>query len=275
MPELAEVKIMADFINNVVGIDPFFEVLEKSEVSKVKTDLDVFNGGIFSISAESRGKELMLNLELIGGEVKDVLIKRLSCSMGMSGNWIYMRKDSTKLETALKHAHLRFISTRGNYLLLYDVRRFAKWKWADTWNKGRGKCPLTEYNDFYLDIKTNIFKHKDFNKPLCEILMNQKWFNGIGNYLRAEILYRLDVNPFQPANQLTNQDVELLCTISHLCVRDAYQLGGGQLKDWYNPNGINGNTFKEWVKCYGKLSSIIDKTGRKFWYDPKWESYVN
>ena len=104
--------------------------------------------------------------------------------------------------------------------------------------------------------------------------MNQKWFNGVGNYLRAEILYRLNINPFQPANQLTNQDVDLLCTITHLCVRDAYQLGGGQLKDWYNPNGLSGDTFKDWVMCYGKLSSMVDKNGRKFWYDPKWESYL-
>ena len=29
-----------------------------------------------------------------------------------------------------------------------------------------------------------------FNKPICEALLNQKYFNGIGNYLRAEVLYR-------------------------------------------------------------------------------------
>jgi len=29
-----------------------------------------------------------------------------------------------------------------------------------------------------------------FNKPICEVLLNQKYFNGIGNYLRAEVLHR-------------------------------------------------------------------------------------
>lgn len=29
-----------------------------------------------------------------------------------------------------------------------------------------------------------------FDKPICEALLNQKYFNGIGNYLRAEILFR-------------------------------------------------------------------------------------
>ena len=29
-----------------------------------------------------------------------------------------------------------------------------------------------------------------FDRPICEVLLNQKYFNGIGNYLRAEILFR-------------------------------------------------------------------------------------
>ena len=31
---------------------------------------------------------------------------------------------------------------------------------------------------------------KVFDKPICEALLDQRFFNGIGNYLRAEILYR-------------------------------------------------------------------------------------
>lgn len=38
---------------------------------------------------------------------------------------------------------------------------------------------------------------KAFGKPIMEVLMNQQYFNGIGNYLRAEILFRIgDLNPF-------------------------------------------------------------------------------
>jgi formamidopyrimidine-DNA glycosylase len=33
-----------------------------------------------------------------------------------------------------------------------------------------------------------------FSKPICEVLLNQKYFNGIGNYLRAEILHRYVLN---------------------------------------------------------------------------------
>lgn len=271
MPELAEIKIMGDFINQCVAYDSFFEKIEKSPVSKVKTELDVFEGGVFTINAKSRGKELMFHLELVGGDINGAITKNFICTMGMSGNWIFMRGDSPKLEQAFKHGHLRFKTTRGNWLILYDPRRFAKWKWVDSWGRGRGPCPLTEYNLFQEDLRSYWFKHKDFNRPLNELMMSQRWFNGIGNYLRAEIVYRLDINPFQPANTLDPVQVANLIKITHLCVRDAYALGGGQLKDWHNPNGTDGASFNEWVKCYGKLESIIDKTGRKFWYSPKWK----
>lgn len=36
---------------------------------------------------------------------------------------------------------------------------------------------------------------KAFNRPICEALLNQRFFNGIGNYLRAEILFRLAGGP--------------------------------------------------------------------------------
>jgi hypothetical protein len=41
-----------------------------------------------------------------------------------------------------------------------------------------------------------------------------------------------------------------------------------------NPNGTDGKSFKEWMLCYGKGASVVDKTGRRFWYDPQWEKYI-
>jgi len=272
MPELAEIKIMADFINNVVSTDTFFESMEKSELSKVKTEDDPFKGGVFTMHAKSRGKELLIHMELVGGDLDGTVTKNLLMTMGMSGSWIYMRKNSPNLEKALKHGHLRFRTTTGNWLLMYDVRRFAKWKWSKGWGNGRGPCPLDEFNEFQYNILNNLRTTKKFNKPLCEILMDQSYFNGVGNYLRAEILYRLDVNPFQPLSNLSLNMVHELLTLVHKCVAEAYILGGGQLRDWKNPIGVDAANFDEWVKCYGKLASKIDKNGRRFWYDPKWEN---
>ena len=273
MPELSEVKIMSDFINHVSSVERFFERIEKSPVTKVKTPIEVFNGGVFTIAeAKSRGKELMIVLEMVGGDIHKSVQQKLFVSLGMSGSWVYMRKDSPHIEKALKHSHLRFITTHGNYLMLHDIRRFAKWRWDDKWHKGRGPCPLTEFEKFCENIKLNWKTHRAFKSPLNELLMNQTFFNGLGNYIRSESLYRTKINPFMIANKLNITELNNLLDIIHKCFRDSYALGGGQLRDWHNPYGTEGKTFKDWIKCYGlnTMNKIKDNTGRTFWYDPIW-----
>ena len=269
MPELAEVKIMGDFIN-AVATNQFFDTIEKSSVSKVKTELDPFEGAVFTVRAESRGKELKLFLELIGGGPTGEDIRTLMVTLGMSGSWAMVRHDSPEKERVLKHAHLRLITTRGDLLVLHDVRRFAKWRWG-TWGADRGPCPLTEYNEFANHIRNNWQTSKAFRVPLNELLMNQGYFNGVGNYLRAEILNRMAFSPFTIANEMNRDQLEALLKMVHLCVRDAYYLGGGQLKDWVNPHGTSAQNFQDWMTVYGKGKSLTDRTGRRFWYDEIWE----
>jgi endonuclease VIII-like 1 len=101
--------------------------------------------------------------------------------------------------------------------------------------------------------------------------MNQKYFGGIGNYLRAEILLKANQNPFVTAREAitTNPKVLELC---HTLPGEAYILGGGQLKDWKNPFQVPDNGFEDWMQCYGRMANIIDKAGRRFWFDPKWNT---
>ena len=72
------------------------------------------------------------------------------------------------------------------YLLLL---RFGRWELTDTWSDNRGPDPMFEYQEFRSNILDNL-QDTIFNKPLCEVMHNQKYFNGIGNYLRAEIIFR-------------------------------------------------------------------------------------
>lgn len=92
---------------------------------------------------------------------------------------------------------------------------------------------------------------KTFDRPICEALLDQRFFNGIGNYLRAEILFRLRIRPFEKARtvlqalqqrrlsptltlsqkirvKLQNPDLLELC---HLVPKEVVQLG----EDWGGP----------------------------------------
>ena len=106
--------------------------------------------------------------------------------------------------------------------------------------------------------------------------MDQKYFNGIGNYLRAEILYRIDAYPFMPARQMIKEHGDQLFDLCKTMPELAYVRGGGEIKDWNNPFKTENDyirTTGSFFKCYAKkgMAQLIDKTKRRFWYDPKWK----
>jgi endonuclease VIII-like 1 len=260
MPELAEIRIMSDYINRVCqGVDFTSFGFSSSAMDRNLGIVQPSDLQIFSITAESRGKELILNLT----QGRDIFMK-ISFSMGMSGSW---KLIDDRTESIPKHTHLKFNSISRFSLCLVDVRRFAKWKVVTDWSQNRGPDPTREYDAFVDNLHRNK-KRKVFNKPICEILMDQKYFNGIGNYLRAEILYRADIDPWLPANEAVERD-ELLSLCKQIPI-EAYQIGGGSIKDWKNPNGVQKVNIMDWMQCYGKEASTIDGTGRTLWFNHKY-----
>ena len=257
MPELAELKFTADYVNQVSEGQTYVGV-EKNPIHKCD-DLNIpFKK--FKIKAVSKGKEMVLYfLDKLSDQYIPVRI-----TMGMSGHF---KLTNTGQEP--KHAHLKFYRSDGTTMSFVDVRRFGKWKQGVDWSENRGPDPTTEYDMFWTKVMTNLTKLK---KPLYEMLMDQKYFNGIGNYLRAEIIYRAgDVDPFLPAGMQLAKYPKLL----ELC-RDipllAYAKGGGSIKDWDNPFGDD-SIQEKFMLCYGndKMSKRKDRNGRTFWYDPKWD----
>ena len=256
MPELAEVKITSEQINAVCGSKTFTKILKSAE-TKVKTDLSC-EFEQFTISAMSRGKELRITLHEVGTDSKKFMI----FTLGMSGYFTLVGSERPK------HAHLIFESN-GASLCFVDVRRFGKWKWSD-WSDNRGPCVLTEFRRFKEHVSNNLNK-REFDKPIYEVMMNQRYFNGIGNYLRAEILDRFDETPFKSAREYILNCPEFLETC-HRVVYESYLLGGGQLKDWSNPFDVPVNGFLDWIRCYSLGEKIQDQSNRTFWFNPKWKS---
>ena len=258
MPELAELKFTSDYVNQVSEGATYVRV-EKNPVHKCD-DLDIpFES--FKIKAKSKGKEMVLYFL---DENSDKFIP-VRITMGMSGHF-----KLTNTGDEAKHAHLKFYRKDGTTLSFVDVRRFGKWKQGLVWSDNRGPDPTTEYKAFWDNVMTNLTKLK---KPLYEMLMDQKYFNGIGNYLRAEIIFRAgDVDPFLPAGMQFARYPKLL----DLC-RDipllAYAKGGGSIKDWDNPFGDEAIQVR-FMLCYGnaEMAKRKDRNGRTFWYDKKWDN---
>lgn len=266
MPELAEVRLTADFINRTSAGKRFFGVW-KNPVHKLGgIDLSPYisDGEFFTLEAKSRGKELKIVATPESSEQFSFMF-----TLGMGGHFSF-----NEIANRAKHTHFSILSHDGNSELEFvDVRRFGRWKIGD-WNPDRSPDLTTEYESWKENIKNNI-NHKDFKKPFYEWLMNQRWINGYGNYLRAELVQRMDVDPFLSASEIITKNSEDFFHIAPKLPSEAYLLGGGQLYSWVNPfndGKIVPGEWDRWMKAYKNPNyyNLIDTGGRRFWYSPKW-----
>jgi endonuclease VIII-like 1 len=260
MPELPECKIMSDFINKSCDGRTFNSIykVEKGNYPSL------FSIQKFTVKSESNGKEIVITLTLDSG---DKLM--IYCFMGMNGNW---KLVDTENWNQTNYCRLRFDSEDGKSLLLHGGYMGPKFKIGERFTgTKRGPDPVKEYNQFKLNILSNLDK-SEFNKPLCEVLLNQKYFNGVGAYLTAEIVGRLDLNPYMNFNELNHSEIDKLLKMIVKCCEESYKLGGGELRDWDNPFGQG--SIDEWIQFYGvKEKCFKQRFGtRNIWIKNKWKN---
>lgn len=289
MPEGPELHMAGSFVNRVCCGLVFSGSVEKSAVSK---NMEVpFQCDAYIISAQSRGKEVKLTLTPVkqeegspsatDGEAGSPGPLDITFRFGMSGSF-----QLAAVEEIPKHAHLRFLTSGcpRQVLCFVDPRRFGSWAVNGSWQPDRGPCVLLEYEMFRQNVLSHLSDNA-FNKPICEVLLNQRYFNGIGNYLRAEILHRLKVPPFERARtvleaslhkeptaeltlskkvkvKLENPDILELC---HLLPMEVINLGG----KGYNSDRTDGSSaFAAWLRCYdvSGMQTLRDANGRTIWF---------
>lgn len=111
-------------------------------------------------------------------------------------------------------------------------------------------------------IKNKRIKHKF----VVDFLLDQKYFSGIGNYLRAEILYDAKIRPSASLMELVENDkITILYNSIRSVMRCAISSGGMTSRNYTDPNGDIGR-FQ--AKVYNKKTDdfgniiISDKLGK-------------
>lgn len=243
MPELAELRLSSDYVNEHVNNKVFNKIVKNPTHKGMEVNVPF---DTFTIRTESRGKELKMYINN----------KTLMFGFGMTGGFMF-----TKNTEIPKFAHLQFHTIDGYVLSFVDVRRFGRWSWGD-WKAERSPDPTTEHDKFVKHIYANIH-NTAFNKPIYELLMNQNYCNGIGNYLRAEILGRIDSNPFVPARDYIKQNPQVLDLCKEIPL-NSYK--------YKKEKGLNYDGNEPYLKYYKKDTSLsIEDNGKRvFWYDAKW-----
>ncbi|EGD83342.1 hypothetical protein PTSG_03950 [Salpingoeca rosetta] len=286
MPEGPELLYMAEFINNAQErVGPFVDVsMSALATHPTKHPRVTVPFSPFSLQARSRGKELIITIKPApaaaapsskrkkqtqaavddaAGSSLEVLVRA-----GMSGNFLLLEPG----EEMPKHAHLRFHSPSGHVLYFQDVRRFGCWRPGGAWgldDDTRGPCIIQELDDVVQKIQLHL-PSRAFARPICELMMNQSFFNGMGNYLRAEILHRAKIHPFSQARAVLMDAVKRQHDgrpgFFSVCEQVLAESVALLRKHGFADDEERTRVFEEWLQCYMKLNKGKDALGRTIWF---------
>merc|ERR1739848_279896 len=220
----------------------------------------------------SERKEAIVTVTRCGHKKKEqqfILFK-----FGMTGSFRFVSAGD-ELD---KHAHVVFADEEGNSVCFVDSRRFGSWtvvKHAEDWGPDRGPDPIFDFGLFAKNVAAKVRPESNWSKPICEVLLMQEVFNGIGNYLRAEILHELGFqNPFVQTRTVLADLTEDNCEKHPLLIlcRDV------PLRFMKSPKyaGSGGRTDEELFKVYSRSDSLSrkDSNGRTMWWKSSKSSSV-
>ncbi len=264
MPEGPEVKIASDYFNNFFSSSKkiSFEIItdyyqEKySEVfSSINKSLKIFK------PTYTVGKNIFLKLS------KN---KIFNFHLGMTGGW------SNKL---VKHCHFR-VYDHNNEIFFRDVRKFGKMRII---TESQFNEQFNFRHDLLSDsycIKTHLYflEKINFKKSICSIIMDQKYFPGVGNYIKSEGLYISKIHPEEKWGKLNEKQKYKLIESLKKVMYDSYNSGGAELKDFQNP--FHQSQFE--LKIYGKkltkknnlVTSLVTSDSRRSWFCEKSQKLI-
>lgn len=244
MPEVVEVKLTSEELHaDMAG--KYITSIKLGERAKHQ-GMDRIKVGTFINQVYSKGKKIIF--ELIYNDVYTYLCS----SLLMEGHWGW---DDTLPHIQLSISYGRKVNDK-----LYITQR--KIYFDDT--RYFGSNILYPNTDFLSligpDLLQEIINPEEYyltaskvNRQICVFLLEQKYFSGIGNYLKSEILYRAKIHPARITKELTKKELLRILSVSIATIGESYRAGGLTIKSFRTPSGKDGR-----FKCL-----VYNKT-----YDP-------
>lgn len=211
-----------------------------------------------------RGKVIALDLE---GDLSAV------STLGMTGRWTRLMGKHTGLTLWCEKP-----PARGILPVYYDdQRRFGNFSVVST-REATSKLDELGWDALaepatYGKARVRVMKYA--KKPIAEVLLKQDVFAGVGNYIRAEAMYRARVHPERLVINMPDKLWDPLCVAVADVMRESYSRGGATLENFYGGDGERGDQV-DFLEVYGKVtdpdgravSRRKDKNGRTVWWVP-------
>jgi len=266
VPEGAEVKIIAEGVAKQVGNNRLLSVTSLS--------------GRYAKSEIEGLATLSLPLKILGVGARGKLVfwildneNFLLNTLGMTGGWT---------STPTKYSRVRFDIENAGSIFFNDTRNFGTLKFV----KGKSKF-VSKLQTLGPDMLSDNVSYEQFQErmtllpkgtTLTEALMNQSVISGVGNYVKAEALWRARLSPHRETISVSISDLELLCDAIKSTLHEAYEAGGASLKDYLNAEGERGQAQQNFA-VYGKKKDPMGnpvvkeqtKDGRMTHWAPAWQ----
>lgn len=153
--------------------------------------------------------------------------------LGMSGSW--RKKTDWNCRMILE-------TTNGN-VIYRDPRKYGGFKFHHNkpellekkLTKELGPDLLTEtltLEDFTARINGDHTRKGYGHRNITDILMDQKAFAGIGNYLKAEILWKAEISPHRAVSSLAENEIERIHDACISIIARAYASKGHSFRDY-------------------------------------------
>jgi formamidopyrimidine-DNA glycosylase len=232
MPEIKEIRNYANFIRNKVKNKELLEI--NILKGRYKKHSPFINYNLIKNKLPLKVKDIKTKGKLLYFIFEDDLY--LLNTHGLSGGWCYLKNGETNYEfsdvleyysnyiskddinsymkNALNHLNIEF-KTKNGSLFYYDVLSFGTLKVVkgeEELNKKLNKIgpDIMDKNTNFELFKERLLLHKNLDKPIGIVLMDQKVISGIGNYLRSDILYVSKINPFRKVKTLRSEEIKAL-----------------------------------------------------------------
>lgn len=156
-------------------------------------------------------------------------------TLGMTGIW----SNSSSKYSRIKLEFSEDVSP----LYFNDMRNFGTFKIILTKKELDKKLKTLGPDILGNDIPLENFKAqflKKGEKTIAEQIMNQSVISGVGNYLKAEILYHARVSPHRKVSTISDTEWKDILKHSQDIARLSYETGGATIQNYLTPEGKKG-----------------------------------
>lgn len=175
----------------------------------------------------------------------------LLCTHGMSGRWFIC--DHADVKT-LRHVVVSFDLQDGRSVVFVDPRHFGTIRFGNASDVLDTTAALGDDIRFLntassISFVSSLMKAR--SKTVCEALMDQYIIAGIGNYIKAEVLWRVKLSPWRIVRDITPREFSAL----QWAIVDVFEIAvasrGASFSTHLNPDGKKGQKA-DFFQVYGK-----------------------